>query len=753
MARQVRDLPHVRCGLLGLLAAVALSAATPGEQWRFSFFQPLPRWKDGLPVGNGRLGAQVWGSGPRLFLTLDRGDVWDLRFQPNQNPNFTYAHLRELVRQKNKQAIQSEMNPDAGPLSDLTPTRISIGRLELRLPDDTTVESAELDMQLAEVRWRLRVKGEPVHYRVLASAESDVILVTLDGLQGWTPEVALAALGAINPDLGRKLGYPEPAAGKDGPFSWVTQTMPGSGQVITLWTARQEASQWSLLVTIPSQDAANPVAAGRQTLEQALHRGIPAMVAEHRQWWRQRWARAAVHLPDAGLERLWINGLYKLASSSHRGAPTNLQGLWPPDGEIPPWRGDYHCDMNVQETYWPAYSSNQLDLLEPLDRWIFGQVLPESEKFTRRFFGVDGAWVGTALDLRGRLLGGRSNWMTVQYWLGGGAWLGQHIWWRYAYSQDREYLRERGYPALRKLLQFYQNVLQPGPDNRLHVPLSSSPEFFSNDLEAWTPDPTCDLALIRNLIRYTTRAAEALGVDAAQRARWHEMDARLAPYPADATGLKVQPDAAYSRSHRHPMHLFPIFPGEDLTVEGSAEDRRLIDRSMHEWVFRGTGEWTGWSYPYGSLIASRVRRPNQALSLLEIYRKAYIWPNGFHVNGDYKRYGFSFYQYEPFTVEAECAFTAAVNEMLLQSWGGRLRIFPAVPPEWKDLAFRDLRAQGGVLVSGVMRGGEIVSVLLRSETGGEVKVVWPLGFVSPGDRFEERSFVLRAGETRELITR
>ncbi len=747
MSTPIRFLPAL------LAAAAALFAAEPGASWRFQFAHSLPRWKDGLPVGNGRLGAQVWGSGSKLFLTLDRGDIWDLRYQPNRNAGFSYRRLQELVHARNAQAIQREMTPDVSPLADLTPTRISIGRLEIGLPAETTVESAELDMQLAEVRWRLRVRGRPVRYRVLAAGDPNVLVVTLDGLSGWTPEVKLAALGAINPNLGKKLGYPEPLAGKDTSFEWTVQPMPESGKVATVWTTRTAAAQWTLLLTIPPQDEADPVAAGRKTLESAASHGVDALIAAHRRWWHERWERSTVHLPDADLERLWINGIYKLASSSWRGAPANLQGLWPPDGEIPPWRGDYHCDMNVQETYWPAYSSNQLDLVEPLNRWTFDRVIPEAEKLTRQFFGVDGAWVGTALDVKGRLLGGVSNWMTVQYWLGGGAWMGQHLWWYYAYSQDREYLRNRAYPTLQKLLLFYENILAKGADGYLHVPLSSSPEYFSNDLEAWTSDPTCDLALIRNLIRYTIRAAETLGVDADKRARWQSIEARLAPYPADRSGLKVQPDAAYTRSHRHPMHLFAIFPGEDLNVEGSDADRQLIDRSIREWIFRGTGEWTGWSYPYGSLIASRVRRPNQALSLLEIYRKAYIWPNGFHVNGDYKKYGFSFYSYEPFTEEAECAFTSAVNEMLLQSWGGRIRIFPSVPDDWKNLSFRDLRAQGGVLVSGTIRDGEIVSAVLHSEQPAEVKVVWPLGYVAPGKPFEERTVRLAPGERRELVAR
>ena len=123
-----------------------LIASGDGLPWRFHFDQPLPRWKDGLPVGNGRLGAQVWGTGPELYLTIDRGDVWDLRYEENHGQSFSYSRLRELVKQRRRDLIQKEMTPDVGPLNDLTPTRISIGRIRIMLPKNTTVRWSELDM-------------------------------------------------------------------------------------------------------------------------------------------------------------------------------------------------------------------------------------------------------------------------------------------------------------------------------------------------------------------------------------------------------------------------------------------------------------------------------------------------------------------------------------------------------------------------------------------------------------------------------
>ena len=739
--------------VLFAVSGVCTDAPAGGAPWQFTFHKALPQWKDGLPVGNGTLGAQVWGTGPALYLTLDRGDVWDLRYQPNTSPTFNYSHLQELVREGRHDLIQQQMSADDGPMADIVPTRLSMGRLKITLPPDTHVERATLDMQHAEVRWLLSVHGKPVDYRVLASIKPDVILVTLKGVQGWHPEVSFYPIGELDPAVTSKLGYPKPDSGMSGRVWWSTQSLLSSGSVTTAWTTERQGSEWNLLITIPSQNDPHSVDTARQTLDSALAVGISKIVIQHQQWWRERWSRSHVQIPDPGLERLWINGIYKLASSSYGSVPAGLQGLWPPDGELPPWRGDYHIDMNIQETYWPAYSSNQLDLAKPLNHWLISTVVPQSRRITRQFFGVPGIWVGGALDVKGRLLGGQNNWMTVQYWLGGGAWLAQHLWWYFAYSQDKQFLREEAYPFLKQAVLFYQNILQPGPDGRLHIPLSASPEYFSNDLKAWTPDPTAGLSLVRNLLRYSIEASKVLETDPVLRRKWSAMEQRLAAYPVDDSGLKVQPDAPYGRSHRHPMHLFPIFPGGDLNIEGSPADRELIARSIENWIFQGTGEWTGWSFPYASLIASRVRRRNQALNELNIYKQAFIWQNGFHVNGDYRRYGYSIHEYQPFTMEAECAFTAAVNGMLLQSWGGRVRIFPSVPESWKDVSFENLRAQGGFLVSAEMVNGEIVSASIASPKGGDAEVVFPLGYVAPGQPYTLKTYHLQPNVRVQIVAK
>ena len=705
---------------LALLLALPV-LAEEGVDWRFSFDHSLSRWQDGLPIGNGRIGAQCWGDERVLRLTLDRSDVWDRRFEPNRRPHYSYTQLRQYVAAKAHAEIQTELTPDIHPLARAVPTHVPGGRLEIGLPDGVIVERVWLDMATAEVRWQLKIGDKRHTVRMIAHADHELIIVEI------APPIRLKSVQCLDsltmcPDLAKKLGYPPPTRGSEGALQWLDQPIPDGSVVRTVWSDKQDDDCWTLFLSIGAQ--AEQPGVVRSVVEQAKLVGMDRLLQTHRQWWRALWDRSRVELPDVEMQRLWRNGIYKLAASSHGGLPTNLQGLWPPDGKLPPWRGDYHCNMNVQECYWPAYSSNQLALTRPLNRWMIDKLAPANRELTKRFFGFDGMWIGCAFDDQGRLLGGESNWMTVQYWLGGGAWLSQHLWWYYRYTLDEAFLRDKAYPFMRDCMRFYTNVLERGDDGRLHIPMSTSPEYFSNELPAWTPDPTCDLSLVRNLARWCIQAAEILDRDGDLRQRWQKIDRDLAPYPVSERGLKVQPDTEFTQPHRHPMHLAAIFPLGDLHIEGSDADRQLVNASIDTWLDVGTGGWTGWSFPYASLILTRAGRANRAYEMLDMYRLGFIWPNGFHVNGNYKRQGFSRMTGTVFTVEGEMAFTAAVNEMLLQSWGDTIRVFPAVPDEWPTVAFSNLRAEGAVLVSARRENGRVTELTLLPERDGTATVVW-----------------------------
>jgi len=664
-------------------------------------------WKVGVPLGNGHLGVMLWGDGSPLKLTFDRDDLWDLRPAcVADDPQYAWSTIRELARQGQMEELNEiiERNLNARPRS-LTPTKLPLGRLEVTLPEVRADFSGRLS--LGDATYRGRVGQTSVE--VCVASELPLVVLRLGGCR-TIPMTRWRSLADLNPEDAARLGIAAPALAQEGQEFWGAQRFPDGSSAAIAWYMVRRGMVVTLIATVATtSDSLDPVSLARKRLAEAAGK-ITRILAAHREWWQGFWDRSAVELPDGCLETLWHYGLYKLASSSRPGhMPANLQGLWVTDGVRPPWRGDYHSNMNVQETYWPVYAANHLELGLPLYEWL-ERIAPRARERTRRFFGWDGLRLETALAVDGTPVPG---WGTVQYWPGAATWLAHHLWLHWRYGQDEGFLCEKAYPFLKLCMAFWENYLEPGEDGYLHVPLSHSPEWHGNHPSAWGRDPTIDLSLVRNLVGWLLEASERLGADAEARERWKAIREKLHPYPLDEGGaLMLMDGVPYSESHRHPSHLMPIFPMSDVSIEGDEAERRCIERSIHLLEHRGTGEWTGWSFPYASLIASRVGRGEMAAYMLRLYAESFVLPNGFHVNGDWRGHGISLYHYQPYTMEAECAATAAVTEMLLQSWGGRIRIFPAIPAHWRDASFRGLLAEGAVEVSAVRRDGLTTKVEL-----------------------------------------
>jgi alpha-L-fucosidase 2 len=165
-----------------------------------------------------------------------------------------------------------------------------------------------------------------------------------------------------------------------------------------------------------------------------------------------------------------------------------------------------------------------------------------------------------------------------------------------------------------------------------------------------------------------------------------------------------------------------VHPFGTMHVEGSDRDRRIIKASIDQLDKSGTGQWVGFSFPWYSCIAARAGYAERALDKLEIFVKAFISRNGFNLNGDYKKQGYSVLTYRPFTLEANFGAAQAVHEMLLQSWGQTIRVFPAVSKRWPDVSFDDLHAEGGFRVSAKRKDGKTHSVRIQADAGGLLRL-------------------------------
>ena len=431
-----------------------------------------------------------------------------------------------------------------------------------------------------------------------------------------------------------------------------------------------------------------------------------------------------VAIPDPALERLWYMEMYKLGCNARPDKyPISIMGVWNPDTRIPPCYGDLHHNLETQMHYWPVFAANRLELAMPLYELLVRE-LPRFEANCRTFFGWDGAYLPANMDIHGQGVG--FLWFPWNLQVGVGAWLAQHFWLHYLYAGDREFLREKAWPFMEAVGRFWLGFLEADEEGTLHVPWSYSPEY--DDIVRKGRDSAFDLSLVRYLFTIILEAAERLGLDAGATGPYRQALEKLSPLPVDETGIQVYAGRPLACSHRHFSHLMAIHPLGFLNVEGSQKDRELIDRSLAHLRQIGTGNWSGWSFAWMALIACRVRRAGTARAMLRFYTDQVVLHNTLQVSVDWRKTGFYTAEHGFInTLEAGTGAAAAITEMLLQSWGGRIRLFPCLPEDWQTASFSTLRAEGAFLVSAARRDGRVEWIRIASEAGNRCVVQNPWG--------------------------
>ena len=282
---------------------------------------------------------------------------------------------------------------------------------------------------------------------------------------------------------------------------------------------------------------------------------------------------------------------------------------------------------------------------------------------------------------------------------------------------------------MRDVSAFLEAVTRKGPDGKRTLPLSSSPEINDDRLEAWFPSITnYDLALIRWTFENTAELAKELGIPA-ETEHWRQVLSEMPELAVDPKSgkLLVAKDYPLPFSHRHFSHLMAIHPLGLIRWENGPKDQAIIKASLAELDAKGTKAWCGYSFSWLASLAARARDGEKAERALEVFSTAFCLRNSFHCNGDQSDKGYSDFRYRPFTLEGNFAAAAGVQEMLLQSYSGTIRVFPAVPAGWKDASFKTLRAEGAFLVSAERRGGLTQSVEIVADKGGELRLENPFG--------------------------
>jgi len=711
--------------LLALLAALTWPSgsfadpATSRPASQLDLAAPIDRWDEAIPLGNGLLGGLLWGGRNQLKLSLDRGDLWDLRTpEPLQQDVWTYATIRRLVAEKHQAEVSQLFDTPYGDFA--YPTKIPAGRLELPLADTHTAKSFGLDLGKAVGRVTL----DRGNVEAFFSAVEPVAMLRITGpTSQWR---------IVPPDSLKRLDYPPPQVGGDGGTSWSVQEAALGLKYAVVVAGQRHGDVTEIALTIAStHDSPDPLALGRQRVAGALKAGYQAMLQPHLEWWGKFWGTSRLHVPDVAVQQHYDLVQYFYGAASRRGAPPiPLQGIWTADeGTLPPWHGDYHHDLNTQLTYWAYLSAGHFDEGAAFLDFMF-DLLPAHRHFAQKFYEVSGAAVPGVMTLDGKPMGGWS-----QYSLSptNGAWVAQAFYLHWRYTMDRTFLKERAYPYCAAIAECLEALLHPGPNGKLKLPLSTSPEIHNNSLQAWLmPNSNYDLSLLRWLFGALVEMARESN-DAAGVRHWQQVLDQLEDLAvANDTGvLRLSPEESLTESHRHFSHLMAIHPLGILTVEGSDQDRKVISASLANLEQLGTRFWCGYSFSWMACLAARCGEATMAAKYLTIYLKAFVSRNGFHLNGDYKKLGYSSFGYRPFTLEGNFAAAQAVHEMLLQSWGGVIRVFPAVPGDWREVSFEDLRAEGAFVVSAQRRNGSTTLVRIRAVQGGVLRLRDPFAGRSP----------------------
>ncbi|KAA3614247.1 MAG: hypothetical protein DWQ01_00670 [Planctomycetota bacterium] len=705
----------------------------PSPEYDLEFDTPVTVWDEALPLGNGLFGALVWGDGHPLRISLDRTDLWDLRPVPQfQTEEYSYATMLDWVRTGRLQDLHRLFDD---PYGNAGPTKIPAGRIELHLGEQAAFERTSLSLAegIAEVKFR---NGSSA--RVWIHATRPLGKIVIQGALDVQPALLApkfggpvhdpAAPGKISPGDLASLGYPPPEEHSGENWTGYLQQGWNDFRFAVALTWRKSEKDWMAFWSIAtSKESSKPLETALNRCRAALKEDDEVLVSDHRGWWQDYWSRSGIRVPDPVLQRQWYLETYKFGAAARQDTPPiTLQGPWTADnGKIPPWKGDYHHDLNTELSYWPCYSGNRLEGGLGFLNWLW-ETRGAARRWTQRFFDRPGLAVPMTTDLNGEQIGG---WHQYTHSATTSAWLAHHFYLHWRYSGDREFLQERAWPYLREVAVFLEAISVSKEGDFRSLELSSSPEIHDNRLEAWFPSITnYDLALMRWLFGATAELAEELGENK-QAKHWRKVQAELPELALDSEDgrLLVAKGHPLEISHRHFSHLMAIHPLGLIQWEGGEAARRTMLAALEEMERLGTGLWTGYSFAWQACFAARARDGERAAKALTLFATAFCLRNSFHCNGDQSSKGYSRFRYRPFTLEGNFAFAAALQEMLLQSHGGLIRLFPALPSDWEDVSFDRLRAEGAFLISARFAAGTVRRVEIVSEKGGECRIQnpWP----------------------------
>ncbi|MDB4905183.1 MAG: glycoside hydrolase family 95 protein [Mucilaginibacter sp.] len=720
------------------------------------YSQPAEKWTEGMPVGNGLMGAVIFGGIKQERIALNESSFWSGRPHDYNDPNAInyFPKIRQLVIDEKFQEAEKMADEHFFGLPAAQQAFQPLGNLMLSFDGMDSAEDyrRELNMETGIAKVSYKVNDAIYTREVFMSYPDKVMVVRLSANMPGSISVKANLNSPYLDKMTAKPGKLVIDGSWKGPMKkdWLIATVDGKGisfQTILQYRVEagktvatdstvdiHEANAVTFIVSAATSYvnyndiSGDPAAKCEKIIAASANKNFALLRERHINDFSDLMGR--VHLDvgdslmnneptdkrldamhdgkaDPNLEALAFQlGRYLLVSSSRAGGqPANLQGIWNED-VIPPWGSKYTININTEMNYWPTEVCNLSECHQPLFSMLKDMSVTGAET-ARRYYGHDGwvahhntdLWRGTAPTDAARF----------GMWPVGGAWLCQDIWEHYAFTGDKNFLKEY-YPVMAGSARFLLELMVVDPKHGwLVTPFSMSPEhgYFDSkgQLSFLSPSPTMDIGIIRELFPHCIQAAKLLGIDEHLRQQLEIALTKLPPYQIGSSGFLQEwiEDWKPAPAGHNVSPNFTLYPGCSIRLRRDPKLADAISKWMDAHPARG-------AFPASWDIAvwSRLERGDKVEEAIKAFVSNSLAPN-MHNKGSNQS-------------DASFGFTAAVAESLIQSHDGEINLLPALSVEWKDGSIQGLRARGGYEVSMQWKDGKLISTQIRNINGNSFKV-------------------------------
>ena len=671
---------------------------------------PLPEQQQGAMLGNGQLGAQLWGEGNLLNMSIGCASLWDHRGGLHWTPEQNFEFIKKSVAAGDLDTIKQVFASKTVAGVVTRPSLIPCGRVVIHLPENAELLRYEICLEdgLTQIVYQDGNTEKRISFCADMSTKHGFVC------QGLTDEMTLELLPSYDLYKTDILGRPESFAGRgyEAPF------VLNDGALLAFCQKMPADPAYSLVLKRDGTDFVLDFFRGEEMPESLKTKELPSycdIQKSSKDWWNNYFAKIPrIQLDDKELEETYYSGMYKYGIMTNPvGVTPGLQGPWIEDHTLPPWQGDYHFNINVQMCNSPGFAAGLFEHLMPLFRMVLSW--KESLRYNAKcFVGIDnGYMLPHATDDRGVCMG--------SFWTGSidhacAAWIAMMMFDYCDYSGDTAFLKEEVFDFMKGVMNVFQKMLEEAPDGSLVLPISISPEYRGTALDACGKNSSFQLAAIHNLARNLIKSAKMLNEEVDPF--WEKVEKDL-PHcsiygEGDKQEIALWDGLPLEESHRHHSHLGGICPFNTIDVMDPAWEKIILN-SNRRWTAKGMGEWTGWGITWASRLRSRLGNAEAAVLMLDLWKKCFTNKGGGTLHDAAFR-GFSTFASCDFIMQMDATMGAvtAIQDLFAHDINGVLYFFRGIPKSWKQSTFDALHLPGGLIASGEFCKGKTVKLSMTA---------------------------------------